>query len=266
MWLAAVLHRPELGMVTYHEPSHPIARPLIEGEPWLCEASANTPAQQLSCSVRSTRGFSKMTTTSPPHSRRGAAPCRPERLPGCGLWQYSSLMPKPPPERIERLQTLLPGVEVVRMYPSWIPQPELDALLHAEPLGVQRCVIKPQDQRSPSAAPSAPALVFGPLRRGTTCAGWLLRGLRPERDGLHMSLTGASETTLELVLQADQGGHHRPFPVAEGGIYYRQTPFEFGAFEPLCRMLADLVRRALGRHTLQQALDAWSGQTGERAR
>jgi hypothetical protein len=110
----------------------------------------------------------------------------------------------------------------------------------------------------PTAA-SASLACFGPIRQGESFVGWRIDSMR--RDGASLLIVlvhgDGSQVELELCPSVMQN-LHTPFPVGEGGLYYRPIPFPFARIEPLCQVLVRLLRSSLRGRPLRQALTVWA--------
>lgn len=158
--------------------------------------------------------------------------------------------PAPAAQWRAELEARFPRSEIVFMLPAPLSDEQLAAITERGRRNRQGWA------RNRSPGSSAPA--FGPLCRGERIEGWRLEALHPAGATLRLTLVSDAGDRADLeIRKQDAPHHHVPFPIGDGGLYYRPVPFPFQLVEPSCRAIAERVQAALDGRTLRQAFDAW---------
>ena len=167
------------------------------------------------------------------------------RLKGAGLYVAD---PNPSVEALTRLRNLMPGAEVVGMQPGTLTEAELAELAQQPAQGATKT-------QSEGLGNQVQAL--GPVRVKDLLGAWTVAAihLQPEMALLTLTSEGRQE---RLLLEVRASSEHRtPFPVGEGGVYYRSTPMGFDLIAPAGRALAGRLRAQLGSRPFGEVLSRW---------
>lgn len=165
---------------------------------------------------------------------------------------------QPPEEILTRLAGLFPTAELVWMLPG-----EMTPALEHRMASIEQEAAAPEDvmgmNHGMAAMKSSDIEAVGPLRVGEQLdSRWAIVGLTAQRKGLFVKIRSHEGQEVVLLVSPVVGEYTPLFRVGDGGIYYRDSDVEVGAFAGACERLSDRIVSAAAGENVSEAMSSWT--------